>query len=275
MDDGAFQYMKKLGQHMIDQRRKVGKAELRAYTDFLQLMLEAGKDENENVHGGKKSLTDEEIIANIILILLAGYHTTSATLAYSCYCLAQNEDVQNKARAEIREALENSKSAKLDYDTLNSLPYLEAVIYETLRLYPPVTQTERQCSEDYVLKVNTPHLGKREIPLPKGTGILIPIYAIHHMEEYYPNPRKFTPERFLPENKDSLVQCTFLSFVTGPRNCIGMRFALLEAKLALANILSKFHIKMSPKTKVPLEFGPSPILVTPKEVILRFEKIEQ
>ena len=85
------------------------------------------------------------------------------------------------------------------------------------------------------------------------------------MEEYYPEPKKFKPERFLS------VPYTFLAFVAGPRNCVGMRFALLELKLALASLISRYEIKQTPKTKI--EYGPLPMLLTPKEIVVRLEKI--
>lgn len=275
LDDSALTYLRQLGEHLLSERRKIrrdvsSESSSRTYHDFMQLMLEASSDE-EPVNG-KKTLTDEEIVANAITIFVAGYHTTSVTMSYAAYRLAINPDIQDKARQEVRQAMSNN-GGRLDYETLNSLDYLEAVINETLRFYTPATMTERTCSEDYILKVNTPHLERKEIEIPKGTGILVPIYAIHHMEEYYPEPREFQPERFLPENRDQLVQGTFLPFVTGPRNCIGMRFALLELKLGLATILANYNIKKCPKTKVPLEFGPSPLNVKPTDVFVQFEKI--
>lgn len=261
MDGPSYNYMIQLAHHMMDERRKTG-AHLQSYHDFLELMLETGNE----------SLTDEEIVANIILILFAGYHTSSTTLAFAAYELALNPDIQERAREEIRGAL-SGNNRKLDYETVNSLTYLDAVIHEVLRMYPPLIELERGCSEDYVLKANTPHLGRKDIFIPKGAGVIIPIYAIHFMEEYWPEPEKFDPTRFLPENKDQIVPGTFLTFVTGPRNCIGMRFALLELKMALSNILSQFVIKKSPKTKVPLDYKRSPAFLVPKEIVVQFDKI--
>ena len=268
IDTGAFEYMVKLGHHMIDERRKHGiKAENRSYNDFLQLMLEAGREEadKESV-GDKKSLTDEEIIANIVLILLAGYETTASLLTYSSYLLALHPEIQTRLRQEIQTAKKENNGV-LGYETLTSLPYLDAVITETLRMYPPVTKVDRQCSEDYTLV----HEGKR-IFIPKGAAVMIPIYAVHHMEEYYPEPSVFNPDRFLPENKDHLTPYTFLSFVAGPRNCIGMRFALLEAKLALSSLLMEFDFIRSPQTSVPLQFSSTAFLLNPKQVIVRMFK---
>ena len=279
MDPSAMDYLAGLGHHMIDERRKKGiKAENRSYNDFLQLMLEAGRelmnqdqedtDENSNEHrveSEKKTLTDEEIIGNIILILLAGYETTASLLTYVSHSLAVHPEIQAKLRQEILEA-KNQNNGVLDYDTLMSLPYLDAVINETLRMYPPVIRTGRQCSEDITLD----YKGKR-IEMKKGDGFILPIYAIHHMEEYYPEPEVFKPERFLPENKDQLTPYTFLAFVAGPRNCIGMRFALLEAKLALSNLLLEFDFIRSPRTSVPLDFSATKVMLNAKEVIVKLQ----
>lgn len=272
LDDTSLNYLIKVSQLMIDERRKSGKSS-NTYPDFLQLMIEASASSEEQSFkdSRKKTLTDDEIIANIILMIIGGYSSTSATLAFAAYEMALHSEVQERARQEVLKAKE-SNGGKIDHETLNSLPYLEAILNETLRIHPTLVLHEKQCSEDYVLKVNTKELGYKEIPIKKGFGIMFPTYAIHFMEEYYPEPRTFRPERFLPENKDQLVPYTFLSFVAGPRNCVGMRFALLEMKLALANILSKYRINKCSNTKVPVELD-NPFTLAPKEIVLSFEKI--
>jgi len=108
--------------------------------------------------------------------------------------------------------------------------------------------------------------------MPKGSAIIVPIYAVHHMKEYFPDPEAFKPERFLPQNKDNMNPYTFLSFVVGPRNCIGMRFALLEAKLAMTKIMQNFNVIKSDKTAVPLEFKSINFLLNPKQVVVKFVK---
>ena len=98
------------------------------------------------------------------------------------------------------------------------------------------------------------------------------VYAIHHNEEYYPSPDKFKPERFLPENRDQIKPFTYLPFGSGPRNCVGMRFALLEAKLALAKIITKYKFVKSKNTQVPLTFLPNRLVLTPKSIIIGVER---
>ena len=78
------------------------------------------------------------------------------------------------------------------------------------------------------------------------------IHSIHHDEEYYPNANKWDPERFMPENRDKLVPYTYFPFGIGPRNCVGMRFALMEAKTAAAYLVNKFHFYKTPKTPTEL-----------------------
>ena len=168
-------------------------------------------------------------------------------------------------RQEIQEAKKNNNN-ELDYETLMSLPYLDCFINETLRMYPPVIRADRDCSEDITLDYNG-----NKLSMKKGDSFIVPIYAIHHMEEYYPEPEKFKPSRFLPENKDQLIPYTFVPFVAGPRNCIGMRFALLEAKLALSNLLLDFDFIRSPRTSIPLDFSAAKMVLTPKEVIVKLQ----
>ena len=98
------------------------------------------------------------------------------------------------------------------------------------------------------------------------------VYVIHHNEEYYPSPEKFKPERFLPENRDQIKPFTYLPFGSGPRNCVGMRFALLEAKLALAKIITKYKFVKSKSTQVPLTFLPNRAILTPKSIIVGVER---
>ncbi len=97
-------------------------------------------------------------------------------------------------------------------------------------------------------------MGNTGLTLFKGQTVEIPVYAIHHSEEYFPNADKFIPERFLPENRHKIIPYSYLPFGAGPRNCIGMRFALTEAKLGLASIIQKYRFSRSPRTEVPLSF---------------------
>ena len=145
------------------------------------------------------------------------------------------------------------------------LPFLDAVISEALRLHSPAIRVARTSSTDY-------KLGDTGITLEKGHLVEIPLYAIHHAEEFYPEPFKFKPDRFMPENRHLIKPYTYLPFGAGPRNCIGMRFALLEAKLALAHIITRYQFFRSAQTDVPLLPERSFRLNTPKRVVVGIEK---
>ena len=118
---------------------------------------------------------------------------------------------------------------------------MEMVIDETLRMYPPVPRLDRVASNDYEYE---------GIKLKKGEVVAVAIYAMHHDPSIYPNPEKFDPNRFSEENKKTRDSVTFLPFGTGPRNCIGMRFAVIEMKLLLTSILSKYRFVTCDKTPV-------------------------
>lgn len=123
-----------------------------------------------------------------------------------------------------------------------------------MRKYPPSTEILRKSEDEFILPDSN-------IIFPKKTMLFIPVYAIHHDPEYYPEPEKFDPERFSVENVRNRHSCAFIPFGVGPRNCIGMRFAMVQAKIGLAVTLMTIKMKLNEKTKMPLNFDPkSPFL---------------
>jgi len=126
-------------------------------------------------------------------------------------------------------------------------------------MFPPGSFIVRECREDYV--TSTGHT------IPAGITVGVPIYAIHHMDEYYENPSEFNPDRFSPDVKANRNPLTFLPFVYGPRNCIGMRFALLEIKLTLAMLLKNFEFSPCDKTEIPLSVASLSGLLKPKNPV--------
>ena len=214
--------------------------------------------EKKNQSIDKKKLTESEIIANSIFFLIAGFETTSSTISHCLFQLAWHPEIQQRVYEELKENLSDlDYNSKEYYDqVMLYLPYFQAVVKETLRYYPPVTILARRVTVDET-KLN-------DIPLKRGTIIRIPTHAIHHCEDYYPDPERFDPERFMPENKDKLVPYTYMPFGLGPRNCIGMRFAYQELRLALSRIIMTYRFETIPGvTQKVLSFGPrSPLLMT-------------
>lgn len=217
-------------------------AENITYPDMLQLMM--------NVRGkADKELNLEDMTAQIFVFFFGGLESISTTLSFSAHELAVNPDVQAKLRREIDDTLKETND-QVTLDTINKLKYLDAVIKETIRMYPPNSFTERVCVKDYELPPALP--GEKPFFMKKDTVLWIPIYSIHRDDKYYDEPEKFCPERFMgnTENENSPY---YLPFGLGPRMCIGKRFAMLELKLLLFHLLAQCELRPCAKTSVPLQ----------------------
>ena len=156
-------------------------------------------------------------------------------------------ELQERLYQELNKALDGLEMDSTEYfEKVNSqIPYLDAFIKETLRVNPPVIRLQR--------RVGVSEYKLAGIPLEKDIEVQIPTYAVHHCPEFYPDPYRFNPDRFMPENKHNLVPYTYLPFGGGPRNCVGMRFAYQEIKLCLAKIAREYKFERSTETQVPLE----------------------
>lgn len=163
----------------------------------------------------KRKWTDDEIVAQCFLFFLAGFDTTSTVLSFATYELALNPDIQKKLYEEIKETHKSLGGQSLTYDVLQNMKYLDMVISESLRFWPPAPAVDRICVKDYDYND-----GQCKFQIEKGTVLLIPIYGLHFDEKYWDNPKKFNPERFSDENKGRITNGTYAPFGVGPRNCI-------------------------------------------------------
>lgn len=244
-----------------------------ARDDLLQRMMEANIEEEQVSKGNEKTgtkvhrMTTSEIVSNSMLFFDAGYETTSTLLGFLAHVLVSNQNIQDRIRSEIMNLFEKDNS--LEYNTLGGLPYLDAVINETLRYYPPITM--------FVTRKGKVDLVHGNIRIPKGVVILVPVFLLHHDPDYWEKPEVFDPERFLGERKKQIKPLAFQPFGAGPRICIGMRFALLEAKMAIANILLKYKLVPGQQTKLAdkLELEYKPISMVPKDgVFVQLEPVD-
>ncbi|CAH2328669.1 cytochrome P450 3A9-like [Pelobates cultripes] len=229
----------------------------RGRVDFLQLMLDSRTTDVNSLSGEQKALTDEEIMAQSLIFIFAGYETTSLSLSYLFYSLAIHPDVQLKLQKEIDSYLPDK--ATPTYDTLMQMEYLDMVIEETLRMYPPGGRIERVAKHNFDIN---------GVTIPKGTVTMIPAYVMHMNPEIWTEPEEFRPERFSKENRASQEPYTFLPFGDGPRNCIGMRFALLSMKLAITVLLQNFNFRPCKDTLIPMEFSTQGFLQPKKPIVL-------
>ncbi|XP_070556746.1 cytochrome P450 3A24-like [Ptychodera flava] len=280
LDIGFFpkrimKYFTNLTEETIAMRKSENSSTKRV--DFLQLMLDAHDvyeqyiaesqdDEDENgvrlvrdgqsdTHDFHKGFTNDEILGQALTFYLAGYETTSTMMSFLAYSMATNPDIQVKLCSEIDDVMADYDEP--NYDAVSKMPYLDMVVCETLRMYPPVIRFDRQCTENVTIA---------GIHIPKGMVVAIAIYTIHHNPEIYPDPEKFIPERFTKEEKEKRHPYAWLPFGAGPRNCIGMRFALLEAKIGLVRIFQKFAFEPCAETEIPVQLGKTGF-ISPKKGI--------
>ncbi|XP_058462578.1 probable cytochrome P450 9f2 isoform X2 [Malaya genurostris] len=205
--------------------------------------------------------TDNELVSQCFLFFLAGFDSISTVLTFACYELLVNSDVQQKLYEEIVATDESLGGKDLTYDVLQKMQYMDMVVSETLRMWPPAPFTDRFCVKNYVYDDGT---GTR-IKMDKGQTLWFPITAFHHDSKYFPNPYKFDPDRFSEENRDQIIPNTYLPFGIGPRNCIGSRFALMEVKAVLYSLLRKFTFERTEKSKIPVRLSESIIVMQTKD----------
>ncbi|KAK9744840.1 Cytochrome P450 [Popillia japonica] len=198
--------------------------------DFVELLMEMQRKD--------PSVTVDQMAAHSFMIFLAGFETSSTTLTFCLFELAFNPDIQQKAREDINNIMKKHND-QLTYDAINEMKYLQMVVDETLRKHPPGTTLNRLCNTDYKIEDS-------DIVIEKDTLVLVSVLGIHRDPEFYPNPDKFDPERFNEENKAQRHQYAYVPFSEGPRLCIGLRFALMQIKIALSYLLRNFEFRPDP-----------------------------
>nr|XP_045016491.1 thromboxane-A synthase [Jaculus jaculus] len=188
-------------------------------------------------------LSGDEIVGQAFLFLIAGHQIIANTLSFITYLLATHPDCQERLLREVD--LFTEKHPVPEYCSLqDGLPYLDMVIAETLRMYPPAFRFTREAAQDCEV------LGQR---IPAGAVLEVAVGALHHDPAYWPHPETFNPERFTAEARLQQRPFTYLPFGAGPRSCLGVRMGLLVVKLTLFHILCNFRFEAGPETQVPLQ----------------------
>ena len=206
---------------IIQERRQKG-----ADTGDLLSMLLHAQDEDGS------RMTDKQIRDEVMTLFLAGHETTALALSWTWYLLAEHPEVEAKLVAELESVL-GGRSPR--FEDLAGLKYAEAVMKETLRLYPPAWAFGRQAEQDCEID------GYR---VKKGRQVYFFPWVVHRDERYFDDPEEFRPERWLDESINQLHKYAYFPFGGGPRVCIGNSFAKMEAVLVLASVAQRYRLRL-------------------------------
>lgn len=206
---------------IAERRREAGNRD-----DLLSLLLDAEYEDGA-------SPSEDEIRSQLTTFLFAGHETSATALAWMAYELGRKPGVQSRLQAEVDDVLGSDHATLAD---LPDLEYTEQVVRETLRRYPPATAIFRETLEDVEVG------GYR---IPEGTFVTVPQFVVHRDERWWDDPESFDPDRWaaIDDPPGDRPDYSYFPFGGGPRHCIGMRFALLELKLALATFAARFEVR--------------------------------
>ena len=200
--------------------------------DLLSMLLLA-QDEEDHGHMSDKQVRDEALT-----LFLAGHETTANALSWTWYLLSQNPDAEARFHAEIDQVLDGRLPS---FDDLPNLKYVERVFSESMRLYPPAWGIGRRNLEEY-------RIG--DYLVPPRTVILMSPYVVHRDPRWYPEPERFLPDRWLPEEVAKRPKFSYFPFGGGARVCIGERFAWMEGVLLLATLGQKWRLRLAADARV-------------------------
>ncbi|KIK58241.1 hypothetical protein GYMLUDRAFT_700611 [Collybiopsis luxurians FD-317 M1] len=220
--------------------------------DLLSIMMKENmKAEDED------KLEEDEIIGQTTTFVFAAMDTTSNAMSRILNLLCLHPNVQDKLRKEIVDARKEREGRRLTYDELVSLPYLDAICRETLRLYAPVSSMFRKCTDDVIVPLSKPVRGVdgseiTEVFLPKNTSIVLSILNANRSEELWgPDALEWKPERWLESLPESVTESKIpgvyshlMTFSGGGRSCIGFKFSQLEMKVVIAMLVEKFKFSL-------------------------------
>ncbi|MGB6673284.1 MAG: cytochrome P450, partial [Candidatus Nitrosopolaris sp.] len=199
---------------------------------------------NKNItsDNGNYVISKLQLRDNVMTIFLAGHETVANALAWTFYLLSQNNREERKLHDEVDSILDNNGLAAAS--DIPKLEYTEKVFAESMRLYPPAWAVGRQALHDC-------RIG--EYTIPAGSTVLMSQYLMHRDPRFFPEPEKFSPERWNSETRTNLPRFSYFPFGGGPRACIGEPFALTEGILAIAIIVRRWKMKLEAGHPIALQ----------------------
>lgn len=220
----AAEGLKQSAVNAIERRRASGETR----NDLLGLLLAARDPETG------KGLSDDELRDNVVTFIGAGHETTALTLTFSLYLIANAPDIQERL---LREAIDVCGDKPVDAAMIDAMPFHEQVIKEAMRLYPPVAIIDRVAQEDIDLG---------DVQVKKGDFAFALIYIMHRHKKLWEHPERFDPDRFSEERAKAIPRFQYMPFGAGPRICIGMKFAYMEAISILATLVRELRFLPNP-----------------------------
>jgi cytochrome P450 len=227
---------------IIERRCQTGEAG----QDLLGMLLSARDPETG------EGMTNEQLRDETTTLLVTGHESTANAIVWVFYTLAQHPEIEANVRAEIEQVC--GSETPID-DDLRHLTYQRMVINEVMRLYPPAWTVSRTALEDDVINGYS---------VPAGSSVMISPYVIHRNPRYWPDPDKFDPSRFLPEEQAKRPKFSYIAFGGGPRSCIGGNFAMMEMQIIITMLLQAFRMDLAPQPPIERE---AVISIRPKQGI--------
>ncbi|XP_017490055.1 PREDICTED: probable cytochrome P450 6v1 [Rhagoletis zephyria] len=265
------EFLRRTVLQVIEERERNG--EMR--NDLIEMLFTLKMEAALNQDHTHFTHQQDYLVAQAAMFELTGIESCAATMSFALYELAKQPLLQARLRAEIRRTIGGGGGAQpsdITYDKVMGMQYLTMVVEETLRKYPNVPILEREC---------TPINKKRFYPLRpyaecfvrRGMPVYISNLAIHHDPQYWPEPERFDPQRFTPDNRKLQTPMSYLPFGAGPHNCIGMTIAQLQIKLGLLHFLRTHRVEICEKTVDNIEFDRKFLLLSNKsDIYLSVEK---
>lgn len=233
----ASNSIRRVARGLIEKKKeKMNQKEGRVDKDIISIALESG------------GFTDENLVDQMMTFLAAGHETTASAGAWAIYALCQNPEIQTRLREEVRNGLPSisDTNTPVTSEMLDKLPFLHAVCNEVLRVWSPVPMTLREAACDSSI------LGQF---VPKGTKIIISAWGMHvSTEQWGPDAAKFNPDRWMgagkANNGGAESAYSYLTFIHGPRSCIGQAFAKAEFACLLAAVVGRYEMELEDKEYV-------------------------
>ncbi len=210
---------------MIEERRAGG----RDHGDLLSMLLVAVDED-----GDGQGMTDRQVRDEVMTLFLAGHETTANALAWTWFLLSEHPEAAARLHDELDRVLGGRDPEVAD---LPELRYTRRVLTEAMRLYPPAWIVGRRAVQDVVVG---------GYGIPRGAGVLVSEWVVHHDPRWYPDPFRFDPDRWLPDSHAPRPKYAYFPFGGGPRRCIGEAFAWMEGTLILATIARRWHLRLVP-----------------------------